>query len=245
MSTQTWWENLRTQGYALFPKLVPDPLVSEALKAIDRDLRDHYDPQRQVEYDNQSYCPDLRGAPIITALLRQSPMWEIVNEALGWENIDHDGGQIAIRRAHNCHEAVLPEPHIDGIPTGLNGLTGDTISNFTALVGVFLTTTPRTFAGNFTVWPGSHLVYERYFRERGSGSMREGMPTADPGRPVQLICDAGDAVLCHYQLGHAAAVNTSDVDRVAVYFRIWLCEINNIEGRRWELLTNIWQGWKL
>jgi hypothetical protein len=245
MSTQTWRENLRTQGYALFPKLVPDPLVSEALKAIERDFHDHYDPQRQVEYDNQSYCPSLRGAPVITALLRQSPMWEIVNEALGMENIEHDGGQIAIRRAHNWHQEVSPDPHIDGIATGLNGLTGDTISNFTALVGVFLTKTPGRFAGNFTVWPGSHYVYEKYFRERGPGSMREGMPTADPGQPVQLICNAGDAVFCHYQLAHTAVVNTSDVDRVAVYFRIWLCDIGNIEGRRWELLTNIWQGWKL
>jgi ectoine hydroxylase-related dioxygenase (phytanoyl-CoA dioxygenase family) len=140
---------------------------------------------------------------------------------------------------------VPPEPHIDGIPTGLNGLTGDKICNFTALVGVFLTTTPSTFAGNFTVWPGSHLVYEKYFRERGPGSMREGMPTAEPGQPVQLICNAGDAVFCHYQLGHTAVVNTSDVDRVAIYFRIWLRNIGDIEERRWQLLTDIWQGWRL
>jgi hypothetical protein len=244
MIVNPWKKHLRTQGYALFPRIVPEPLLSAARDAIDRDLRDHFDPQRQIEYDNQSYCPDLRGAPVITALLRQSPMWEILNEALGLENIDHDGGQIAIRRAHNWHEAVPPEPHIDGIPTGVNGLTGDTISNFTALVGVFLTATSRTFAGNFTVWPGSHLAYERYFRERGPGSMREGMPTADPGQPVQLMCDAGDAVLCHYQLGHSAAVNTSDVDRVAVYFRIWLSDIGD-KDRRWQLLTNIWQGWSV
>ncbi|MEP6636442.1 MAG: phytanoyl-CoA dioxygenase family protein [Acidobacteriota bacterium] len=242
MSTENWRESLRTQGYAVFHKLTPESLVTAAREAIESDLRNHYDPERQVEYDNQSYCPDLRGTPVITALLRQSPISDIVDKALGWEHIDHDGGQIAIRRAHNWHQAVPPEPHIDGIPTGLNGLTGDTISNFTALVGVFLTKTPSTFAGNFTVWPGSHHVYERYFREQGHRATREGMPTADPGQEVQLICEAGDVVFCHYQLGHSATVNTSDVDRWAVYFRIWL---RDIEERRWQLLTNIWEGWKL
>ncbi len=68
------------------------------------------------------------------------------------------------------------------------------------------------------------------------------MPAVDLGKPTQLICDPGDAILCHYQLAHTAAVNTSNVDRVAVYFRIWF---NDIDTRRWQLLTNIWDGWKL
>ena len=109
-------------------------------------------------------------------------------------------------------------------------------------MGVFLTTTPRTFAGNFTVWPGSHRLYERYFQERGRRATREGMPRVDPGTPLQLMSEAGDAVFCHYQLGHGAAVNTSDVERWAVYFRLWL---RDIDSRRWQLLTHLWDGWRL
>jgi CubicO group peptidase (beta-lactamase class C family) len=30
-------------------------------------------------------------------------------------------------------------------------------------------------------------------------------------------------------------------DRIAIYFRVWL---KGIENRRWELLTNIWNGWR-
>ena len=37
------------------------------------------------------------------------------------------------------------------------------------------------------------------------------------------------------------SVKTTEIDRIAVYFRIWL---RDIEDRRWEYLTNIWEGWK-
>jgi ectoine hydroxylase-related dioxygenase (phytanoyl-CoA dioxygenase family) len=111
-----------------------------------------------------------------------------------------------------------------------------------ALAGVFLTPISRSFAGNFTVWPGSHYVYENYFRERGPRAMSEPMPAPEIGQPGQLMCGVGDVVFCHYQLGHSAAVNTSEIDRVAVYFRIWL---RDLEERRWECLTNIWEGWKI
>jgi hypothetical protein len=45
-----------------------------------------------------------------------------------------------------------------------------------------------------------------------------------------------------YQLAHTVAVNLSDQDRIAIYFRVWLADIDE---RRWQLLTNIWDGWRL
>ena len=216
--------------------------MATALKAIERDLAENYDPGRQLEYDNQSYCPDLRGTPPIMGLLETSPARDMLDEALGVDNVEWDAGQIAIRRAHNHPEPVAPEPHLDGFASGLNGLDGGKIYSLTAVVGVFLTPVRRPFAGNFTVWPGSHYVYERYFRDRGERAMSEPMPTPEIGRPEQLLCGVGDAVLVHYQLGHTAAVNTADEDRIAVYFRVWL---RGLEQRRWHHLTNIWDGWKI
>lgn len=236
-----WQEHLRTQGYAHFTGLTPEHLVTAARKAIELDLRNNYEPERQLEYDNQSFCPDLRGSPPIMNLLVQSPVFNRLDEILGLDNIDWDKGQIAIRRAHNHHEPIPPEPHIDGFSSGLNGLEEGRVYNHTVLVGVFLTPVPTPFAGNFTVWPGSHHVYESYFRKRGPQAMGEPMPRPEIGPPVQLMCGIGDVVLAHYQLGHTAAVNTADFDRIAVYFRIWL---RGIELKRWDYLTNIWEGWK-
>ena len=237
-----WRNHLRVHGYAHFPRLVPEPLVAAAVTAIRRDLLESYDPSRQLEYDNRSYCPSLLGAPPVMDLLEASPARGLLDEAFGAGMVEWDGGQIAIRRAHNHPEAAAPQPHIDGFASGLNGLDGGKIYSLTALVGVFLTPVTRPFAGNYTVWPGSHYVYERYFRERGERAMGEPMPTPEVGQPVQLMCEAGDVILVHYQLGHTAAVNTSDRDRIAVYFRIWL---RGLEERRWHHLTHIWDGWNI
>lgn len=237
-----WQEHLRTRGYAHFAGITPAPLVTAALKAIELDLSSNYDPDRQVEYDNRSYCPDLRTTSPIMSLLNESPVLKILDEVFGLEKIDWDNGQIAIRRAHNTPKPTPPVPHIDGFSSGLNGLDEGKIYNHTATVGVFLTPTTNKFAGNFTVWPGSHYVYESYFQERGPRAMSEPIPTPEIGQPVQLMCGIGDVVLAHYQLGHNAAVNISDFDRIAVFFRIW---IRGIELDRWHYLTNIWEGWKL
>ena len=237
-----WRKHLRAHGYAQFPRLVPASLVAAARRAIERDLVENYDPLRQLEYDNRSSCPGLLGTRPIMDLLETSPARGVLDDAFGAGNVEWDRGQIAIRRAHNHPEQVAPQPHIDGFASGLNGLDGGTIYTLTALVGVFLTPVPRPFSGNYTVWPGSHYVYERYFRERGERAMSEPMPTPEIGQPVQLMCEVGDVVLVHYQLGHTAAVNTADSDRIAVYFRIWL---RGLEERRWHHLTNIWDGWNI
>ena len=217
-------------------------MTNAALAAIEKDLAENHAPERQTEYDNRSFCPDLRDKQVITDLLEKSPLWKILDEVIGIENIEHDNGQIAIRQAHNFDKIYLPEPHIDGVPALNNGVTGNEISNFTALAGIFLTTQSREFAGNFTVWEKSHTKLEKHFRERGKEAQNKGMPQIDWGEPTQLICNVGDAIVCHYQLGHAAAVNTSDVDRIAFYFRIWL---KGIEKKRRHYLTKIWDGWNL
>jgi hypothetical protein len=72
-----WHTQLRTYGYAHFPGLSPTPLTLAAREAIDMDLRDNYDSERQLEYDNRSYCPGLLGSPPIMDLLLRSPIIEI------------------------------------------------------------------------------------------------------------------------------------------------------------------------
>jgi len=57
----SWQEHLRDKGYAKFGGLTPEPLVLAARQAIELDLNINYEPKSQSEYDNQSYCPKLRG----------------------------------------------------------------------------------------------------------------------------------------------------------------------------------------
>ena len=237
-----WKKDLVQDGYVRFSGLTPKMLVTRALQAIQNDLRVNYDVNRQTEYDNRSYCPDLCDTPVIRDLLVKSPIYGFLNDTLGIRNLRIGPGQIAIRRSRNHAEPVPPTPHLDGFATGLNGVPGDRIYNHTVLIGVFLTPVLTEFAGNFTVWPASHYVYERYFRERGNRAMHEPMPELQLGDPVQLCCDVGDVVLAHYSLGHTAAVNTSEQDRIAIFFRAVL---SKAQANGWPYLTNIWDGWNL
>jgi hypothetical protein len=238
-----WREHLRERGYAVLPERVPAALVAAANAAIDRDLATAYDPARQLEYDHRSYCPDLRRAPELLDLLAVGVARDAVDEVLGWDRLrGTDHAQIAIRRARNADAPRPPEWHLDGVATPHNGVRGRTLDSFTALVGVFLTRTAAPFAGNLTVWPGSHEVVARWFRERGRDALRRGMPRIDPGEPLQLLAEPGDVVLASYSLAHGAAVNTSGDERRAVFFRLAL---RDLPRRRWERLARPWDGWRL
>jgi len=238
MEWKTW---LVDQGYSHFTQLVPADLIDAARSAIDEDLRLRYDPTRESEYGAQTYCPELVRSPPIMALLERSPVRDIVEAALGVD-ATWGPGQIAIRRAHNMDHPSPPSPHIDGVPTPSNGLAPGKLYTHTATIGVFLTTTPHEYAGNLVVWPGSHHTYARHFRERGPRALLETCPDIDHGTPVQLMCTSGDVVLMHYELAHTAAVNTSDVERIAVYFRL---HAKDLDANRWEHLSDPWRGWRV
>ncbi len=238
-----WRERLRASGYVHLRGLVPATLVTKAREAIEHDLATNYDPARQEEYDSRSYCPALRSSPAIMDLVEKSRLRNLIDAALGWEEVRCDPGQVAIRRARNAYWPILPKPHLDGYAYARNGLRPGHVYNFTAIVGVFLGPTIRSYAGNLTVWPGSHRIYERHFRDRGPAALREGIPTPDGiGRPVQLLCDAGDIVMTHFLLGHAVSVNMSARDRYAVYFRL---RLRGIQAQRWFYLTHAWARWRI
>jgi hypothetical protein len=198
---EDWRNRLRCDGYAHFRGLCPATLVNEARQAIDHDLSTNYDPERQIEYDHRSFCPDLRGTAPIMALLLESGITAKLDEVIGFGRLGHDGGQIALRKAGNASEPEPPEPHIDGLPTPFNGVPSTVlVSNFTALVGIYLSPVRSEFSGNFTVWPGSHHILEAHCRRHGRAAFLGGMPRIPLGAPVQLMTEPGDVVLCHYEL---------------------------------------------
>jgi hypothetical protein len=243
----SWHQALRRDGYAHFRESLAPTLIEAARNKIRHSVENHFDPRRMNEYNNRSWCPELRSSSEIKQLFENTAVRAIVDGALGSNQYGYDAGQIAIRQARSADWSYPPTPHIDGIPTAHNGLSGTGIQNFTALLGVFLTEVNCDYAGNFTVWPGSHVVIEQYFQERGEAALQAGMPNIPLGEPIQLYCRPGDVVLCHYELAHAAAVNTSENDRIAVFFRLWLNEINGADGReqRWHNLTHLWHGWQI
>lgn len=235
-------EELRRDGYTVFRGMVPEPFLESAREAIYLDLSQNYDETRETEYSNQSYCPSLRKDPRLIGLLEDTVVWTMLESYLGRDNFEYGTAQIALRKARNSPHERPPLAHIDGVKTPWNGVVSEELDSFAVLVGVFLTKADCDYAGNFTVWPGSHLLLEQYFRDRGPQSMYDGMPEVDFGEPVYVKFSPGDVVLSHYQLAHTACVNITDNDRIAIYFRI---RFKDQKEKRWHRLTNIWDGWNL
>lgn len=235
-------QELYDDGSVLLPGVIPTEYVHAALQAINASLGTvGLPPDQLTKFRAQSYCPELQRSPVILDLLHATPLWSLAESAIGVGKIQPvKGGQIALRFP-SLEPPGTPHAHIDGMYTPTNGVAKGTIANFTALVGVLLSDLPTSDAGNLTVWPGTHRLYERYFQERGPEALLEGMPDVPLPTPKQVTGKAGDVVLCHYQLGHGIASNAAPHIRYAIYFR--LHHIDH-ESLHWECMTDIWREWE-
>lgn len=232
-------------GFIQLPQIVPSELVENALWAINNSLGENgIRPEDLVKFRNQSYCPELITQPVILDLLYRSPLFSIAENLVGTSNINPvDKSQIALRFPNTHTTDKLYKPHLDGLYTPLNGVEKGTVASFTGLIGVFLSDVPHENMSNFTVWPGSHRQYEEYFQQNGSEQLLNGataMPDVPLNPPQQILAKAGDAILCHYQLGHSVIANASPYIRYAVFFRFW--RKDHLKNRP-QQLTNIWLDW--
>jgi hypothetical protein len=241
--TQGQKQSLYENGLVQLPGIVPEETVNAALRAVNASLGSAgMAPDRLPTFRAQSYTPEVQRTPAITDLLTESPLWELAESAIGEGKIApsaRTAGQVALRFP-STDPAREPHPHIDGMYSPNNGVPKGEIRNFTALIGVFLSDIPGPYAGNFTVWPGTHRRYESYFREHGPDALLHGMPPVELPEAHQVTARAGDAVFAHYQLGHGIAGNASPHIRYAIFFRLSHIEHERV---RWECMTDIWREW--
>ena len=233
-------EALLRDGYATVPGVVSAAPLAAALRAINHSLGQGLPPADLPVFRSRSFCPELQRAPVILDLLRATPAWLLAESLLGEGRVEGvRSGQIAL--AFPQTEAPeAPYPHLDGLHTPTNGVPAGEVRSFTLLVGVILSDVTGPGEGNLTVWPGSHRLYESYFRDKGPQSLLGGMPPIALPAPVEVTGSAGDVVLCHYQLAHAVGANTSPHVRYAVYFRL---KSRGHDGSRWECMTDLWKEW--
>lgn len=228
-------------GFVKLPGIVPRPLVAQALRTINGSLgSEGMHPDQLRTFRARTYCPEVTTTEPITDLLYQTPLWSLAESAIGRGTINAvKSGQIALRfpQAGPAHD---PHPHIDGMYSPDNGVPKGTIASFTALVGVFLSDVEGPYSGNFTVWPGTHQTYADYFRKEGPEALLHGMPKVDLPEPIQVTAKAGDAVFCHYQIGHGIAGNASPNIRYATFFRLFKRDHDKV---RLECMTDLWREW--
>jgi len=232
--------SLFAAGYVTVPGAVPRELCEAALRAINESLGRGLPPEDLPRFRARSFCPELQRERVITDLLVRSPAFALAESLVAPGRLERPGtGQIALSFPDPQATGRL-HPHLDGLYTPANGVPKGSVLSFTMLAGVLLSDVLQPSAGNLVVWPGSHRLYEDYFRRHGPQSLLEGMPSVPLPEPAPVTGRAGDLVLCHYQLGHAAGSNTSPHVRYAVYFR--LKHVGH-DRHRWECLTDLWREW--
>ncbi len=139
-------------------------------------------------------------------------------------------------------------PHIDGIPTSLNGVPADgRIHGFTVLAGILLSDMDEPGHGNLTVWAGSHLAMARWFAEHGTripdpdafieAAARVAYGTAEP---VAVTGRAGDLVLAHHLLVHSSGGHAGPGIRYAAYFRLSTAARDDLGD---AVVTDPWAEW--
>lgn len=232
-------EILRRDGYVKVPGCVGRSSVDRALTRINAWIGRDMTAERRDEYTHRSACPDDRNHPDFMALW--SPVRPHLDRLLGvGAHRRPERAQIALRFPDPVRWDA--HPHLDGMSHPLNGVRPGTISNFAALLGIYLSDVPSADAGNLTVWPGSHRLLAAHFARHGPRSLLRGMPELELGPARPLIGAAGDVFICHYLLAHGAACNVSPHIRYAAYFRI---RSTRHDALGLEPMSDPWLGWAL
>ena len=234
------------QGFLHVASAVPETLVRRARRAINHSLGAGIDKRDVTRMNARSFCEELVEDPRLLRLATSPGVWSHVRSLLGDRRVERPREcQIALRFPRpEGTPRTLDAPHLDGYHTPFNGLPDNgVVYAHTLLLGVMLSDVDRPMSGNFTVWPGTHLKLERYFRDHGVNSLERGDVTTSGirlPRPVPIRGKSGDIVLAHYQLAHAASPNLSDDIRYMCFFRL---AVRGLASHRVESMLDIWRDW--
>jgi Phytanoyl-CoA dioxygenase (PhyH) len=227
-------------GYIHLPGVVPPIMVREARRAINHSLGEKGMAKDQLHIlRQQTYCPELRRQPVLLDLVNKTPALAIAESLLAPGTLAPAGGcQVALRFPSLTPGELYP--HIDGTYAPNNGVPAGCIDHFTMLAGVLLSDMTEPKCGNFTVWPGTHRLFEAYFRQHTPQSLLNGMPEVDLPEPVAIQGRAGDVVLTHYQLAHCGGPHIGPDIRYALFFRFARTDHARFG---WDVMTDIWAEW--
>jgi len=189
------------------------------------------------------FCRGLNNSPVVTDMYNNSPVISLIESLLGEDNLKAPvkGANPALRfPTYVGEEPPEPTGHIDGMGNGKNGKPiGAYRRAFTCFAIIYLADVPEPYSGNFTVWPGSHHVYQDFFKREGIEILADGQPRIpQPEDPVMITGEAGDLIIAHHQVYHCAAPNASPNIRYATIARLHHVDFDK-NGN--DCYTSIWR----
>ncbi len=234
-------------GFVKIAAAIPSTMVQEALRAINHSIgtvgKTGADPAR---YRVDTFCAELRHAPVLTDVFDRPPLLPLVESLLGEGNVlPVDEVQIAPRFPLPVGTEAPPlGGHLDAAGTGTNGAAlGTYRRDFTVIAIVYLVDVPGPYCGNFTAWPGSHRETRDYFRRVPHDILSRDMnpPIPVSGTPRMVTGAAGDVILAHHLIRHEGGPNLSPHVRHAIISRISHRQAA-LFGK--QAYTDMWHEWE-
>jgi len=221
-------------GWVVIPQVVPAEMVRAARHAINSTVENYLD-------SIQIRARELKKDERLTNMLMKTEAFSLIESALGkGKVVPSTNVQCALRFPDDESADLKVRPHIDSFEPSVEGKPGS-IKPFIAIAGFFLNDVEQDNAGNFTVWPGTHRQFAKYFEKHGADpELILGIPPVELPQPVQIKVKAGDMIFAHYQLAHTAATNLSPAVRYAVYIRMHHADRPKDSL---DVLTDIWKYW--
>jgi hypothetical protein len=207
-------------GYLVVSGVVPDHLLSAADAEIDHLIQQEPPPTDKVG-PHFYFCSPSR-LPAADAALRQSEALALAEQLVAPHGLDHALDHIQVALNIPPHRHRPGGPHLDG-----HRPEQERPGSFTMLAAIFLGDESFPDSGNLWVWPGSHLVHQQMFAERGTRSLLavsghtlslDGPPALADPHPI--LANRGDLLLAHFLLGHNIGGNITNRTRRILYFRL-------------------------
>jgi len=207
-------------GYVVVPGVVPEDLLRQVDAAVD-DLM-AADPPPDDAVGAHFYWPPPAELPAADAALRLSGALALAEELVAPHRLGYSFDQVQVALNLPPYDHRPGGPHLDGHRPGQ-----EKPGTFTMLAAVYLGDESVEGAGNLWVWPGSHLVHQQLFAERGPRALLEASGHSslvdqppDLGEPHPVLARRRDVLLAHFLLGHNIGGNTTSRTRRILYYRL-------------------------
>lgn len=155
-------------------------------------------------------------------------------------------GRVSKPRRFRGIYPIFPTPEHTGTP--VNAHLDVTTEAFKLTYSVYLADIPSG-GGPLTVWPGTHRLLHyacarnsSHFKDINTKSFRRLFAELNQYAPVEIPGQAGDVIIMHYRLLHAASLNTIENHvRLAMYFNV---ATNDVEFAEGVPSDDLWEGWE-
>lgn len=208
----------------MVPAAIDQAVLTELDTEVDALIARKPPPAEKVGFHH--YFEHPTRLPVARQALRDAGVGSLAQKLVAPLSIDLAFDHIQVATSIYGWDHEPGGGHIDGY-----GTAGQTEPHsFTMLGAIYLGDETEAGRGNRWVWPGSHLVHQRLFREQGvdilmSEESQGGHacllePAPDFGDGVPVLANRGDVLLAHHLLAHNQSGNMWNPMRKIVYYRL-------------------------